>query len=191
MWYTLNLGMDEFIIQNNGTIDLTAWNTLPDGDIIIRFYINDSFGIYSYAEVIIVKNTSENPDILIIMIIIGIIATISIFSVGIVVWKKKFSGRSLYVKSPEKIKLVKKKLLELGTQFEHLRVSEIAERCGVLEGTAVSILKEMIKNKEIYAKYYKTESLVTFDQQLITEEIDQLMETYRNWEKKTFGKKLD
>lgn len=189
IWYSLNDGTNIYLIQESGTIDLTAWNALQDGDVTIRFYINDSFGIYNYEEVVIVKDTSDN--ILITSIIIGLLAAISISSAGIIVWKRKFSGRSLYVKSPEKIKLVKKKLLELGTQFEHLRVGEIAERCGVLEGTAISILKEMIKNKEIYAKYYKTESLVTFDQQLITEEIDQLMETYRNWEKKTFGKKLD
>lgn len=191
IWYTLHLGINEFSIQDNGTIDLTAWNALADGGILIRFYINDSFGIFNYGEVIIIKETIENFDILITSIVIGIITTISVSSVGIMVWKKKFSGRALYVKSPEKLKRVKKKLLELGTQFEHLRVGEIAERCGVLERTVISILKEMIKNNEIYAKYYKTESLVVFDQQLITKEIDQLMETYRNWEKKEFGKKSE
>jgi len=189
IWYSLNDDTNIYLIQESGTIDLTAWNALQIGNITIRFYINDSFGIYNYEEVVIVKDTSY--DILITSIIIGLLATISISLAGIIVWKRKFSGRSLYVKSPEKIKIVKKKLLELGTQFEHLRIGEIAERCGVLERTVVSILKEMIKNKEIYAKYYKTESFVTFDQQLITEEIDQLMENYRNWERRTFGKKID
>lgn len=69
-------------------------------------------------------------------------------------------------------------------------MKEISERCGVLERSVVSILKDMIKNNEIYAKYHEVENLVEFDQQLITQEIDQLMETYRQWEEREFGKKI-
>ncbi|MHA2035792.1 MAG: NosD domain-containing protein [Promethearchaeota archaeon] len=186
IWYTLNLGANKFIIQNNGSIDLTVWNELPDGNVIIRFYVNDTVGIYSYQEVIVRKNT-QNITLIIVIAVISSIAVISVAS--IIVWKRKFSGKTLFVKDPEKIKDVKRKLLELGTEFEILRVNEIAESCGVLERSVISILKDMIKNNEIYAKYHKTENLVEFDQQLITQEIDQLMETYRQWEEREYGKR--
>jgi len=91
--------------------------------------------------------------------------------------------------------LIRKKILDLGIKYPRLQVKEIAEMCKVDENTKIEadtiirIIREMIKNNEIYAEYYKKESLVVFDQQLITEEIDQLMESYRNWEEKE--KKID
>ena len=47
----------------------------------------------------------------------------------------------------------------------------------------------MIKNKEIYAEYFKSTQSVVFDKQTNIDEIDKLMEAYKEWEEKEVGKK--
>jgi len=188
IWYTLSLAEKKYLINANTTIDESTWESLPNGNVKISFFANDTYGIFSSEEVVIIKSTENAPyiNIMPIVIVIGVLSCL-----GIIIWKRKFFGKVLFVNDPEKIKIVKKKLLDLGTQFEQLNINEIAESCGVLERTVISILKDMIKNNEIYASFDKNRNLVIFDQHLITEEIDQLMETYRKWEKKEFGKKSE
>jgi len=47
----------------------------------------------------------------------------------------------------------------------------------------------MIDKKEIYAKYFESSKSVAFDQQANIDEIDKLMEAYKEWEEKKVGKK--
>jgi len=47
----------------------------------------------------------------------------------------------------------------------------------------------MIKNKEIYAEYFTSSKSVAFNQQANIDEIDKLMEVYKEWEEKKVGKK--
>ena len=78
---------------------------------------------------------------------------------------------------------VKKTILDLGTRFTRLQVAEIAEECKVKNNQLiVEIIKEMIYNKEIYAKYFESTKSIAFDQQTNIEEIDRLMDAYKEWE---------
>lgn len=57
-WYTIiGTGINYFIIELNGTINQTIWNSLTDGLITIRFYANDSSGNLASQDVSIMKNT--------------------------------------------------------------------------------------------------------------------------------------
>ena len=47
----------------------------------------------------------------------------------------------------------------------------------------------MIVNKEIYTEYFQNSKSVAFNQQANIDEIDKLMETYKEWEDSEEGKK--
>ena len=85
--------------------------------------------------------------------------------------------------------IIKKTVLNLGTKFGRLQVKEIAEECGVENDLIVATVKEMIENKEIYAKYFESSKSVAFNQQANIDEIDKLMSAYKDWEDKKLGKK--
>jgi len=61
--------------------------------------------------------------------------------------------------------------------------------CGFNNHLIISTVKEMIRNQEIYAKYFESNKAVAFDQQANIEEIDNLMAIYKKWEDNEFGKK--
>lgn len=55
-WYYLGPGTNEIIFSGiTGIIDQIEWDKLGDGLVTIRFYINDTGGIESFAEVIVQK----------------------------------------------------------------------------------------------------------------------------------------
>ncbi|MFX1497560.1 MAG: hypothetical protein ACFFBH_08550 [Promethearchaeota archaeon] len=56
-WYTLNGGTDIQFIETTGTINFTAWNSLPDGPVTIRFYARDIVDQEDFDEVTIMKDT--------------------------------------------------------------------------------------------------------------------------------------
>jgi len=86
--------------------------------------------------------------------------------------------------------IIKKSVLDLGTKFARLQIAEISEVCRVDDiQLIVNIVKNMIKNKEIYAQYFSSTKSVAFDQQANIDEIDKLMSTYKDWEDKKVGKK--
>ncbi len=64
-WYTVDGGINNYTFTENGTIHQTAWETLPDGIITIRFYANDSVGNINFKEVNVIKDGSA-PIIIII-----------------------------------------------------------------------------------------------------------------------------
>jgi len=55
MWYSLN-GGNNFTFTANGKINQTAWEALPDGDIEIIFYANDTVGNLASKSITINKN---------------------------------------------------------------------------------------------------------------------------------------
>lgn len=55
MWYTLDGGLNNHTFIENGTIDQTMWNTLPSGQIRLRFYAIDKVGNIAYEEVVVIK----------------------------------------------------------------------------------------------------------------------------------------
>ncbi|MHA1498772.1 MAG: hypothetical protein ACTSRT_14680 [Promethearchaeota archaeon] len=73
MWYTLDNGVTNATFTTNGTINQALWSALPDGNIIIRFYANNSGGNIGFAEVTIRKdvtapiiaiNDPQNSDVI-------------------------------------------------------------------------------------------------------------------------------
>ena len=99
-------------------------------------------------------------------------------------WRRLISDNYEY-----NIELIKKTILQLCTKYARLQIIEIAEECGVDNQLIISTVKEMIKNQEIYAKYFESSKSVAFDQQANIEEIDNLMAIYKEWEDKKVSKK--
>lgn len=90
----------------------------------------------------------------------------------------------------EKINKIKKLVLELGTKFTRLEIREIGEKSSIDdEDIIIEVVKDMIKNKEIYAEYFSSSKAIAFDQQANIEEIDKLMAIYKEWEDKKVSKK--
>ncbi|MBD3214458.1 MAG: hypothetical protein GF311_17735 [Candidatus Lokiarchaeota archaeon] len=76
---------------------------------------------------------------------------------------------------------VRKCILELGTKFTRLSIEEISEVTGLDRYNIENLVVEMVKNKDIYAKYFKSTKMVAFDQQSNIEEIHHLMQIYDDW----------
>ncbi len=80
--------------------------------------------------------------------------------------------------------LIKMTVLDLGTKFTRLEIREIREKCKVdHEDLIIKIIKEMIKNNEIYAEYFKSSNSISFNQQANIDEIDDLMKKFEEWDK--------
>jgi len=61
IWYIIN-GDEKYIVENFiGTIDQDAWDALPDGQITIMFYVNNTWGNVEFDVVYIQKDTEEVP----------------------------------------------------------------------------------------------------------------------------------
>ena len=90
----------------------------------------------------------------------------------------------------EKISIIRKTTLDLSTKYTRLNISEISEFCGISEDSLIiGVIQEMIENKDLYAHYFASTKSIAFDQQANIDEIDKLMDQYRQWEKKGIGKK--
>ncbi len=76
---------------------------------------------------------------------------------------------------------IKKIILSLGAQYPRLQFSEIIEECGGANKKLITgIIKEMIENQEINAKYYEKSKSVVFNQQSnIAEKLDA---AFDDWE---------
>ena len=62
MWYCLNGGDKNYFSNNNGVINITAWNACLDGVIVISFYANDTLGNLNFEEIQVIKD-STLPEI--------------------------------------------------------------------------------------------------------------------------------
>ncbi len=51
-----------FFVGTSGTLDQTLWDSLNVGDLIIRFYANDTYGNFDYDDVGFVKTLEEGED---------------------------------------------------------------------------------------------------------------------------------
>ncbi len=61
-WYTLNNGAEYHISSTSGALNPSAWDGLPDGDVSLKFYVEDSIGQQKFRSVNIVKD-SQGPNI--------------------------------------------------------------------------------------------------------------------------------
>lgn len=96
MWYTINESLTEYSFIVNGTINQAAWDALPEGELILKFYIEDIAGNIAYDEEYIYKTippTDENGEPTVFVIysypLILLITTIWIMSTIILVFIKK------------------------------------------------------------------------------------------------------
>ena len=88
VWYTINNGITNYTIFTgtgmigsiiiNGSIDQNAWNDLPNGNIIIRFYAKDAGGNISYIDIIAIKNITLAIPGYYIIILLGILSLITL-----------------------------------------------------------------------------------------------------------------
>jgi len=85
--------------------------------------------------------------------------------------------------------IIKRIILDFCTKYTRLEIKEITEESKIDKQTIIGVVKDMIKNEEIYAHYFKSTNMVVFNQQANIDEIDKLMESYKEWEEKEFGKK--
>ncbi|MFW9999648.1 MAG: NosD domain-containing protein [Candidatus Hodarchaeota archaeon] len=82
MWYTLDNGATNFTFTESiGIIDQTLWNYVPEGNVTIRFYVEDSIGYITFKEIKVIKQisgTSRIPgyDLFFLLGILSVVAII-------------------------------------------------------------------------------------------------------------------
>lgn len=74
--------------------------------------------------------------------------------------------------------IIKKTILDLGTHFARLEVREISEECNVDRNSIEKVIKDMIKNQEIFAEYFKSSKTVIFDKRANIDNIDEILSVY-------------
>ena len=75
--------------------------------------------------------------------------------------------------------------------YDRIEIPEISEISKINdENLIVNIIQDMILNKEINAQYLPNSRAIIFDHQLNIEEIDKLIDTYKEWEEAELGKKI-
>ncbi len=62
MWYTINESLTEYTFTTNGTINQAAWDALPKGVLVLRFYIEDIAGNINFNDIIITKSLPTNGN---------------------------------------------------------------------------------------------------------------------------------
>lgn len=79
IWYTLNMELTKYYVTTlTGGIDLSLWNSLLDGNITIRFYVNDSASNINFDEVIVIKKVPLGIYGYDLFLVLGIISMVSI-----------------------------------------------------------------------------------------------------------------
>ncbi|MFX1346962.1 MAG: hypothetical protein ACFFAI_17855 [Promethearchaeota archaeon] len=73
MWYTLNNGPTHFITNSSGEISESAWNSVPNGEVNIKFYVTDILGHIGSDDVIVQKNSKAGENEILQIIINAII----------------------------------------------------------------------------------------------------------------------
>ena len=84
--------------------------------------------------------------------------------------------------------LIKKTVLDLGTQFTQVEIREISEECKINQSSVIAVVLKMIENKEIYGEYFYSSKSISFNQQANIDEIDNLMAKFNEWEEQQVGK---
>jgi len=96
MWYTIDGGLHNYSFTENGMINQSAWNALPEGSVTITFYASDIVGNEAFEEVIVTKSISAgglDPGVIAIIVVVSIIGGLTIIGaiLGILVKKGKIS----------------------------------------------------------------------------------------------------
>lgn len=83
---------------------------------------------------------------------------------------------------------IKRILLNYGIKIDRLKIVEISEKSKVDTKTVLKVIQNMIKNEEIYCRYFESSKVVAFNQIRNIEEIDNLLKIYEEWEHKNIKK---
>jgi len=84
---------------------------------------------------------------------------------------------------------IRKEILVLSKKYTNFKAKKVYKNCSSDINTIIKIAKKMVKNKEIYADYFKISKKFVFNNKANTEEIDKLMEMFSEWETEHIGKK--
>jgi hypothetical protein len=75
IWYTVDNGITNITITEEiGNIDETIWGNLPDGEVTISFYAEDTVGNVGFSSVTVYKRTQGIPGFYPILILVIITA---------------------------------------------------------------------------------------------------------------------
>ena len=85
-WYTIDNSLTNITFTGlTGTVNQTLWDALPEGNVTIRFYANDTLGRIGFQEVTVTKTIPQSPlpgipgfDILFLVGIISVMVVIII-----------------------------------------------------------------------------------------------------------------
>ena len=61
-WYSLNDGLNYTFSGDSGTVNQNAWEAFGNGQVIVKFYANDSLGNLGYKEIKVIRDIN-NPEI--------------------------------------------------------------------------------------------------------------------------------
>jgi len=89
MWYSIDGGLHNYTFTENGTIDQSAWNALPDGSVTISFYAIDIAGNIGTAEITIGKNLTEEFDPTLVIVIVSLVGGVAVVAVVYIFIKKR------------------------------------------------------------------------------------------------------
>ena len=83
---------------------------------------------------------------------------------------------------------VKRKVLEYSTMYSRLNIDEIAEKCRKSKATTWKIVNDMISNNELKGNFNRESNFIEFDNIANIQEIDELLQKYKDWEINKIGK---
>lgn len=81
-------------------------------------------------------------------------------------------------------------ILDIGQKYSDFTLREIAKKCSVDKNTIIRVAKNMIANKEIYAKYFNGTKKFAFNKRANIEKINELMALYEEWESEHAARKI-
>ena len=95
IWYTLNNGSNHYITSDAGVINQSAWKSLSDGDVMVKFYVSDILGHIGSDQIVVGKDTkSEQRELMTIIRNALITASITgVVGIAFFLIKRKFGKR--------------------------------------------------------------------------------------------------
>ena len=117
---------------------------------------------------------------------LGFLNVLSLFFFGTIIFLSIFLMKDIKYEEEARIR---KEILVLGTKYTDFKVKKVSKNCSSDKNTIIKIAKKMVKNKEIYADYFKLSKKFVFNNKANTEEIDKLMEMFSEWEAEHIGKR--
>ena len=92
MWYTIDGGLNNYTFTENGIIDQSAWEALPDGSVTITFYAIDIAGNEAFEEVTVIKGVPVDgldPGVIALIVIVSVIGGVALLGAILVILEKK------------------------------------------------------------------------------------------------------